>query len=242
MPLLFFAAFAPVFSTLAGGLIALRFRHRLHPVMAFAAGVLMATAALDLLPESLALLTTSGAAFTGLAFLVGLLGYTALESFVEQSSYEHAESPRRGGALSLLGPSGLIVHSGLDGTAIGLGFATSSTIGILVAAAVIAHDLADGLNVVILALSSGADHRRARWLLVADAAIVPVGVLFGSRLGLDPQLLGVALGIFAGAFVAISTGHLLPEARHERPGATPRFIALALAGAILVGLIRLALG
>lgn len=241
-PLIFLVAFTPVISTLAGGWVALHFRHRLHPAMAFAAGVLLATAALDLLPESWALLGDGLSAAVGVSFLAGLLGYTALEALVERGSYEHTESRHGRGALSYLGPVGLIIHSGLDGTAIGLGFATDINVGILVAAAVIAHDFADGLNVVTLALSAGAGHHRARALLALDAIIVPVGVLVGANAGLDPQVLGVALGVFAGVFVAIGAGHLLPEARHEQPGATPAFIALALGGAALVAVVRAILG
>jgi len=47
-------AILPVFSTLLGGTAAIRLRHRLHPFMAFAAGVLVATAVADLLPEGAA--------------------------------------------------------------------------------------------------------------------------------------------------------------------------------------------
>ncbi|HEX7950427.1 MAG TPA: hypothetical protein VF494_08765 [Candidatus Limnocylindrales bacterium] len=46
------AAFLPFFSTLAGGVATLRLSHRLHPFMAFASGVLVATAVADLLPEA----------------------------------------------------------------------------------------------------------------------------------------------------------------------------------------------
>ena len=45
-------AILPFFSTLLGGTAAIRLRHRLHPFMAFAAGVLVATALADLLPEA----------------------------------------------------------------------------------------------------------------------------------------------------------------------------------------------
>ena len=41
-------ALLPFVSTLAGGMAALRFRHRLHPFMAFASGVLVATARMRL--------------------------------------------------------------------------------------------------------------------------------------------------------------------------------------------------
>ena len=45
------AAILPFFSTLAGGYAALRLRHRIHAIMALAAGVVVATAG-HLLPES----------------------------------------------------------------------------------------------------------------------------------------------------------------------------------------------
>ena len=64
MPL---AAILPFFSTLIGGMAALRLRHRLHPFMPFASGVLVATAIADLLPEAQALVGAGGGLEVGVA-------------------------------------------------------------------------------------------------------------------------------------------------------------------------------
>src|SRR6266545_6270919 len=57
--LLVLFAILPFFSTALGGLAALRFQHRLHPLMALAAGMLVATALSDLMPEGRDLLGES---------------------------------------------------------------------------------------------------------------------------------------------------------------------------------------
>ena len=75
-------ALLPFVSTLAGGMAALRFRHRLHPFMAFASGVLVATAIVDLLPEAQALVGEERQLQLGIASLVGYLLFTLIESLV----------------------------------------------------------------------------------------------------------------------------------------------------------------
>src|SRR5436189_1870314 len=86
------AAFAilPFFSTVLGGLAAIRLRHRLHPIMAFAAGVLVATALADLLPEAAELIGGQGGpVMLGGAAVVGFLLFSALEALVHRQSWEH---------------------------------------------------------------------------------------------------------------------------------------------------------
>src|SRR6185503_750277 len=70
------AAFLPFFSTLAGGFAALRLRHRLHALMALAAGVVVATAVADLLPEALELVGNGAAIQVGGAAVLGFIGFS----------------------------------------------------------------------------------------------------------------------------------------------------------------------
>jgi zinc transporter ZupT len=84
------ATILPFFSTLLGGYAALRLRHRLHTLMAFAAGVVVATAVADLFPEAWELVGEGSAAVVGIAAMVGFIGFTFLEAFLHQSSFEHA--------------------------------------------------------------------------------------------------------------------------------------------------------
>jgi ZIP family zinc transporter len=244
----------PFFSTFLGGWAVFRLHQRLHAIMAFAAGVLVATALVDLIPESIALVGgTDPAVTTGIAAIVGFLIYAAVEAFIHQSSYEHVhdadvdhETPhehveRVSGAASTLGwlgPAGLIVHSTLDGAAIGLAFAAGSEVGLLVLLAVLVHDFADGLNVVTLAFAGGRGRRAAVALLALDALAPIVGIALSQVITFVPMQLGLMLGVFAGAFLAIGASHLLPEAEHRQSASVSPLVILVVAGAALVVVVR----
>ena len=250
MPL---AALLPFFSTLAGGMAALRFHHRLHPFMAFASGVLVATAIVDLLPEAQALVGPERGIEVGIAALVGYLVFTLIESFIHQQSFEHAPDhdhapgtaelhehghPPVHGLLAILPPASLIIHSTLDGLAIGLAFQAGTGLGVVVLLAVLAHDFADGMNVVTLALDAARGRRLAIGFLVLDALAPVAGAGLSLVIAIPDVALGWLLGSFAGVFIAIGASHLLPESQHGRPSDGPLLIGLSAIGAVLVLIVR----
>jgi ZIP family zinc transporter len=240
----------PFFSTFLGGWSVFRLHSRLHAIMAFAAGVLVATALTDLIPESISLIGGSEPAVSsGIAAIVGFLIYAAVEAFIHQSSYEHVHeldveheephdhvAPVNGLASTLgwIGPAGLIVHSTLDGLAIGLAFAANSEVGLLVLLAVLVHDFADGLNVVTLAFAGGRGRRAALTLLAFDAAAPIIGIALSQVITFVPAQLGVLLGVFGGAFLAIGASHLLPEAEHNQKASVSPLVLLVILGALVV--------
>lgn len=256
-----FAALLPFVSTLAGGIAALRFHHRLHPFMAFAAGVLVATAIADLLPEANELVADRPIE-VAMAFLVGYLAFALIESFVHQGSFEHGHVPHddatdaaahghrpvpvgvaavRGGAGDLLGsvaPVSLIVHSTLDGFAIGVAFQAGTSIGVIVLLAVLAHDFADGMNVVTLALDAAKGRRLAIGFLVLDALAPVVGAGLSLLVEIPDPTLGMLLAGFSGVFIAIGASHLLPESQHGHASQGPALIGLTALGAVLVLVVR----
>jgi ZIP family zinc transporter len=247
------AAILPFFSTLLGGLAALHFHHRLHPFMAFASGVLVATAIADLLPEAGLLVGQERALEVGVAALAGYLVFTLIESFIHQQSFEHGHvhdedglpsfrrtSPETvsGGLLSVLPPASLLVHSTLDGLAIGLAFQAGASIGLIVLLAVLAHDFADGMNVVTLALDAARGRSFAVVFLVLDALAPLVGAALSFVVAIPDVALGLLIAWFAGVFIAIGASHLLPESQHERPTEGPLLVGLSAIGAVLVLVIR----
>ena len=243
------AALLPVFSTLLGGLAVLRWRHRLHPIMALAAGILLATALTELMTESMKIVTTEQ---TTVLMLLGFLFYTALENMVERQAHEHRhtaeadcdeeasliEPPATSSWVTLVGPLSLVSHSFMDGLVIGLGFSFSNALGLIVTVAVVGHDFADGLNVVALALTSGADKIKVRIALLADALVVPCGAFIGYQVHVNETILGLALGFFAGVFIAIGAGHLLPEAQHAE-GTSFKLVFYTAVGIVFVLLLRM---
>lgn len=244
------AALLPFFSTLVGGVAALRLRHRLHPFMALASGVLVATAVADLLPEAHNLAGSAATLEVGISALGGYLAFSLVEAFLHQASFEHGHAddeagsgagprPRQGPRLlAILPPASLILHSLLDGLAIGFGFQAGPDVGLLVLLAVLAHDFADGLNVVTLALDAARGVRLAILLLLLDALAPPLGAGLSLVIRIDDAALGLLLAWFAGVFIAIGAGHLLPEAQHHQRHAAPSLVGLSAAGALIVLVVR----
>lgn len=247
MPL---AAILPFFSTLAGGLAALRLRHRLHAFMALAAGVVVATAVADLIPEALGLVGEERALQAGVAAVAGFVGFSLVEAFLHQASFEHASdaadatdagrpvAPAGNGYLAFLPPLSLVLHSTLDGLAIGLAFQAGASIGLVVLLAVLAHDFADGMNVVTLALEATRGERAAVVLLLLDALAPPAGAAISVLFTIPPEILGLLLASVAGIFIAVGAGHLLPEAQHHDPRRGPVLVALSGVGGAIVLVIR----
>jgi ZIP family zinc transporter len=258
------AAILPFFSTMLGGFAALRLRHRLHVFMALAAGVVVATAVADLLPEAFELAGPGGSLGVGAAAVVGFVGFSLVEAFLHQSSFEHAggghghdDADHETGAavagaavadaapggqpsriLGVLPPISLIIHSTLDGLAIGLAFQAGGSIGVIVLFAVLAHDFADGMNVVTLALDAARGERLAVILLVVDAIAPVAGAALSTLVAIPPGALGLLLATFAGVFIAVGAGHLLPEAQHRDPRSGPALVALSGVGGLIVLAIR----
>lgn len=259
------AALLPFFSTLAGGLAALRLQHRLHSLMALASGVVVATAIAELFPEAYELAGEGMALQVGIAAVAGFIGFSLLEAFLHQSSFEHAhdhgarehapadgrdqadghaheasEAPTRprGGILALLPPSSLVVHSLMDGVAIGLAFQAGDEIGFIVLIAVLLHDFADGMNVVTIALDAARGERVAVIFLFLDAIAAPIGGALSTFVSIDNATLGLLLALFGGVFIAVGAGHLLPEAQHRDPRHGPGLVLLAAVGAAIVLAVR----
>ncbi|HEY6459800.1 MAG TPA: ZIP family metal transporter [Polyangiaceae bacterium] len=218
-------AVATFFSTAAGGWVALRRRSHLDAVMGAAAGLLVGAALFDLLPDAIEI--GGPARFRVMvATAVGFGAFFAAERLVHLGASRHQEEGRERtfGAGAALG---LTVHSLLDGVAIGGAFHADARIGVLVGVAVVAHDFGDGVSTVGVVLGSrGATRSSIAWLL-ADAIAPVVGALLALDLEVPRAALAAMLAFFAGSFLFLGAGHLLPEA--ARPGSRGRVSALFLA-------------
>lgn len=204
-------------STGVGGAAAMRFRDRLHLLLGFSSGAVLAVALFDLIPEVFRL--GAGAAVMPISAL-GFLIFFALERYTamhraREHAHEHAAHAQEFGVLMA---AGLSLHSFLDGVAIGVGFQTGMEVGLLIALGVIAHDLSDGLNTVTVVLAHGNPLRRAAVWLLVDMAAPVLGALSTTLFRLNHQMLPGVLAFFAGSFLYIGASDLLPEAReHDSP-------------------------
>jgi ZIP family zinc transporter len=176
-------AIATLISTFLGGLFALRLKDKLHLILGFSAGAVIAVAFFDLLPESLDLGNKFYADSTVLSVAaLGFLVYLILDRIIFLHMHDdhdvsvndhdatissdhvdgshgtldaqHGHSAQNRHSRGILGAGSLSVHSFLDGVAIGLAFQVSASVGLIVAVAVLVHDFSDGINTVNMILKN----------------------------------------------------------------------------------------
>lgn len=229
------------FSTALGGLFAIHQRQRLYLVMAFSAGVLVAAAFFDLLPEAIDLAGSGASSSSNDVFLSGALGFLvfyALERFVHLTAAGHGHD--HGAHFGPIAALGLTTHSFLDGVAIGVAFRANPAIGLIVGIAVVAHDFADGVSTVTLVLRSRGGLRAPVGWLLADALAPVIGAAAGQLLSIPRATLADLLGFFAGSFVFLGASHLLPESHQGRK--EPSLMIAVIAGFAFLFVVTRVLG
>ena len=220
-------------ATLAGGLLALRLRDRLHLLLGFSAGAVLAVAFFDLLPEALKLSSLGATDILGMAAL-GFFGYTILDRLTLLHAHHSHTGTETAVTRGWTGAAGLSAHSLMDGFAIGVGFQVSVGAGIVIAAAVLAHDCSDGMNTVGLVLRHAGTRRQAFGWLVTDALAPVAGAAISLAVHPPQQALALILALFGGFFLYIGASDLLPESFHAHPKALTTASTLFGAAALYV--------
>ena len=229
---------ATFFSTFFGGLLALKLKNKLHAIMAFTAGVILAVFAFDILPEIIKQIKINNFGTTGvtIALVLGFLIFHILEkTIVIHHAHETDYADHKHPQVGMMSAAALIGHSFMDGVGIGLGFQINAATGILVALAVIAHDFTDGMNTVTLMLNHRNSDRRSKLFLLLDAAVPTLGALSTLFFTVSPYFLTLYLGFFAGFLLYIGASDILPEA-HSRESSFP-LIGLTVLGVVLIFLV-----
>ncbi|WP_260928062.1 ZIP family metal transporter [Novosphingobium sp. 9] len=200
VPLPYLLALGAGLATLAGGLLAMRLQAQRQIVAALTGGFVVGLALFDLLPEAMGHASFAPA----IVLAIGAVGF-ALYALAHRLP-----------ATRQLGTATLLIHSLMDGLGIGLAFHLDHATGWLVAAAVLAHDMADGANIVAL-VSERTRRRTALLVLGADALAPLLGVGIAQMLRVDHSEFALALALFAGGFLYLGLCELVPR------GLTGRF-------------------
>lgn len=211
-------SFLAFISTFTGGLVGFKYKDKLHLILGFTAGVLLAVVAFDIFPEMIDLIGKTGIA--SIYPMIALVGAFLLFHILEKMLLLHHAQEEQYGLhkhphVGLISALALSAHSFLDGVGIGLGFQISSVAGLLIALAVIAHDFSDGLNTVSLMLVHKNTSRKALGLLFIDALAPILGGLSTLFFTVPESILVLYLGFFAGFLLYIGASDILPEAHSQ---------------------------
>jgi zinc and cadmium transporter len=218
-----------------------------HFLSAFAAGALLGTAFLDLLPEALGesihLAEKTGTETNVFIWtLIGFLIFFVLERAIHWSHHHQVvqgefnrNTPKAIVPLIIIGDS---VHNFLDGIVIASTFMVSIPLGIITSLAVAAHEIPQEIGDFGLLLHKGVKRSKVLWINVLSALASVVGAVITFWLGESIEsIIPVFLSLAAGFFIYIASADLIPEI-HNQEKRTVALIetVLLIAGIIVVWL------
>jgi zinc transporter ZupT len=180
---------------------------------AFAAGILLALAFVELFPEGLELAGESAiAGFVGgfvFLFLTEVLTLAHTHHSLEESVREHA-----------LGPFvlGLAIHNFADGFVLGVGATATAITSWLVGVGVLVHQIPVGISLAAVLVAAHATSARILRTTVLLGLAIPLAAGLTVALPvLGDQALGFLTGIAGGVLAYMGSAHLHPEAQAEHP-------------------------
>lgn len=203
----------------------------------FAAGVLLATAFLDLFPEALEHMEEVGGGDIFLPALLGIILFFLLERTLLWFHHHHAAHGAKPTVWTLTLGDGL--HNFIDGVAIAAAFVSSPAVGLTTAIAVAAHEIPQEIADFSILLSQGLSKLRAIVFNVSSALTAllgAIGMYFFSEI-LEAHL-GTIIAFTAGMFAYIALSDLIPELHHtqSKKETIPQAVAFII-GILLVLLI-----
>ena len=211
---------------LLGGLLIARgqwSRRYLKYFIAIGAGFMLATAMLEMIPESIRLRGERSSFFfsnTNAVLVFVLAGYFIVHFFEHtaaphfhfgEETHHHEISRAHASYAALLG---LVIHTFFDGVAIAAGLLVSTWLGSVIFVAIFLHKIPEGFTVASLMLASGQSRSVAftSSAILGGATLLGVGLMFALR-----GSVGDALPLSAGVTLYVAASDLIPEVNQE-PG------------------------
>jgi len=183
-------------------------KYNLKTMVSFAAGVLLATAFMDILNEALDDGSKSTVLFVA---LIGIVLSFFLERFVLWYHHHHNDTHhiKPSAYLVIIGDG---VHNFIDGIAIAATFSISVPLGIMTTIAIVSHEIPQEIADFMILVRSGFTAQKALVYNFISALTAVLGGFFGIFLvNTYDYILPYALALTAGVFIYIATADLIPE-------------------------------
>jgi len=205
-------------------------RSYLKYFIALGSGFMLATAILEMAPESIRLAGEKTPVFILIGYLlVHFFEHTVTPHFHFGEETHHDEFVHGHRSVSVLG--GLLIHTFFDGIAIASGFLVSQWLGWVVFLAVFLHKIPEGFTVASVMLASGRSRNMA---LVASLMLGAATILGVLTMGMLSRWVSWGLPISAGVTLYVAASDLIPEVNKEPGG---RMALLVFVGVALLFLL-----
>jgi ZIP family zinc transporter/zinc and cadmium transporter len=198
-------------------------------IISFAAGVMLTTAFIHLIPDAFMLNTQ-----TLLLVFGGFLIFYLLQQGLMFHACGEEECPEH--KLGVMSSVGLTIHSALDGVAIAAGFEADWRLGLVTTIAVLMHKMPEGITITGILLHARMPRAKVIRFSMIVAAATPVTALFAYFFlkNVSGAVLGGLLALTAGSFIYLAAADLLPETHrvHHRANALFFFAGIGLIGLV----------
>src|SRR5216110_3034169 len=189
-------------------------RRYLRYFVALGAGFMLATALVEMIPESLELRGRGAALLVLLGYLIiHFFEHTVTPHFHFGEETHADEFVQAHKSYSVL--VGLMIHTFFDGIAIASGFIVSNWLGWIIFLAVFLHKIPEGFTVASVMLASGRSRGIAWGASILLGAATLAGVL---AMALLRHEVSFGLPLSAGVTIYVAASDLMPEVNRE-PGA-----------------------
>ena len=200
-------------------------RSYLKYFVALGAGFMLATAIIEIIPQSLALSGKS-------APLLVLAGYLIVHFFEhtvtphfhfgEETHPDQFVASHKGYSVLL----GLVIHTFFDGIAIASGFIISNWLGWVIFLAIFLHKIPEGFTIASVMLASGRSRQMAWGASVLLGGATLAGVL---TMAVLKREVGLGLPLSGGVTIYVAASDLMPEVNREPGGKMAMVVLLGVA-------------
>lgn len=182
-------------------------------LVSFAAGVMLATALINILPEALdSLPIKSGLHW----FMFGIVGAFFLERFLLWYHHHHEDTHNINPTATLV-IVGDGIHNAIDGLAIAATFIANPALGIAATVAIAAHEIPQEIADFSILRHCGMSRNKALlWNFISALTAVVGGVIGYYIFRESLATVGYALGFTAGIFLYVAVADLIPELHHPK--------------------------
>ncbi len=198
-------------------------------LVAFAAGSMLGTAFLELLPESIHSLGVNGLTYA----LIGILTFFVIERYIHwhHCHKEHTDV-RPITYLNLIGDG---IHNILDGMIIAVSYLTDFKLGIMSTLAIALHEIPQEFSDFGILIHGGLKVKKALIYNLISASLAILGAVLTFAFATKIEFISpILLGISGGGFIYLSLTDIIPELHKETKTSKIVFQGIALLLGLLV--------
>jgi len=192
-------------------------------LVSFAVGALLGAVFLEILPHAIGAAGSLQAIFA--TVLAGIFGFFVLEKLVlwrhchveDCEAHDHHADPADHGRSGLMIIIGDAFHNFVDGILIAAAFMQSTELGVVTAAAIIAHEIPQEIGDFVILLHSGYSKAAALALnLLSSLAMLAGALLAYLTLQAAQEWIATVLALAAASMIYVAVADLIPGL-HRRP-------------------------